>query len=115
MKKIEYFTTREKVDVFETTISLLNSMYDEFKEFSKKKPDAPVNEKKIEIVNRLLHSIRIVLKDEKAIEYLDILDKDDIPQMDFIVITLSQYLAAMNAFKQKYHGWNGTEHTWFTK
>jgi hypothetical protein len=28
---------------------------------------------------------------------------------------LSQYVAAMNAFKEKYHGWDGSTHKWFLK
>lgn len=107
-------TTIEKAKIHDTTMPLLNSMYNEFKELSKKKPDASVSKYKINIVNRLLDNVRIILVDEEHIDFLDVLNEDDIPQVSDVTLILSQYVAAMKEFKEKYNGWNGVEHGWFT-
>jgi len=106
-------TTITKAKIHDTTLPLLSSMYLEFKELSKKKPDAAVSKNKISIVNRLLNKIREVLKDEDSIEFLDVLDEDDIPQASDVTLILSQYVASMNEFKNRYFGWNGADHDWF--
>jgi len=84
---------------------LLNSMYVEFKELSKKKPEAAVSKNKIKIVNRLLEKVREVLIEEESIEFLDILDEDDVPQTSDVTLILSQYVAAMNSFHSKYYAY----------
>jgi len=98
-----------------TTMPLLESMYTEFKDLAKKKPDAAVSKNKIDIANRLLSKVRVVLKDEESIDFLDLLDEDDIPQASDVTLMLSQYVAAMKAFRNKYYGWNGSENNWFIK
>ena len=108
-------TTNEKVSIFKTTMPLLESMYEEFKELSKKKPDSPINKNKIKIANRLLEKIRIVLVDEDSIYFLDVLDEDDLPQASDVTLIFSQYLAAMKAFRKTYSDWNGLEQAWFTE
>ena len=94
---------------------LLDAMYSEFKELSKKKPEAVVSKSKINITNRLLTKVRIVLNDEASIEFLDLLDEDDMPQTSDVTLILSQYMASMKAFHEKYYGWDGLSHTWNTK
>ena len=51
-------TTSDKAATHDTTMPLLDSMYSEFKELSKKKPDAAVSKSKINIANRLLARVR---------------------------------------------------------
>lgn len=106
-------TTLAKAESFEVTRPLLQSMYDEFKELSKKKPEAALSKGKVKIVNRLLERVRDVLAGEASMDFLDMLDEDDIPQNSDVVLMLSQYVAAMGAFKEKYYGYNGKVHTWF--
>ena len=115
MEKVKSYTTDKKSSAHDTTMPLLEAMYIEFKEISKKKPDAAISKSKINIANRLLKEIRIVLSDEASITFLDILDEDDVPQASDVTLILSQYVAAMKAFKKKYHGWDGIEHEWFIK
>lgn len=91
---------------------LLHAMFEEFKELAKKKPEAAVSKSKLVIANRLLQRVREVLADEESIEFLDLLDEDDVPQMSDVTLIFSQYVAAMHAFKTKYHGWNGADHAW---
>lgn len=108
-------TTSDKVSIYETTMPLLQAMYDEFKELSKKKPDAAVSKSKINIANRLLTKIRAVLSDEESIDFLDLLDEEDIPQVSDVTLIFSQYVAAMKAFHKKYYKWDGLEHRWIIK
>ncbi|WP_454834358.1 hypothetical protein [Rahnella aceris] len=115
MKSDKSFTTQDKAITHDTTTPLLKAMYVEFKEISKKKPDAAVSKSKIKIVNRLLEKVKTVLSDEESISFLDILDEDDVPQASDVTLILSQYVAAMDAFREKYHGWDGSEHTWYIK
>ncbi len=67
------------------------------------------------LVNRLLERIRSVLKDEESIDFLDTLDEDNVPQTSDVTLMLSQYVAAMSGFKNRYYGWDGHEHIWFAK
>jgi hypothetical protein len=105
-------TTPTKASTHDVMTPLLAAMFEEFKDLAKKKPDAAVSKSKLVIANRLLHKIRGVLADEESIEFLDLLNEDDIPQASDVTLVLSQYVAAMQAFKQKYHRWNGSEHAW---
>jgi len=115
LSKDKFYTTKEKAQTHENMTPLLEAMYSEFKELSKKKPDAAVSKSKIKIVNRLLEKVTIVLSDEESIGYLDLLDEDDVPQVSDVTLILSQYVAAMKAFYQKHFGYNGSTHTWFVK
>lgn len=113
MEMTRHKTSLEKADIYETTIPLLKAMYIEFQDLSKKKPDAAVSKSKIKIANRLLSEARIVLNDEKTIGFLDLINEDDVPQVSDVTLIMSQYVAAMGAFREKYHGYNGSKHTWF--
>ena len=98
------FTTAEKAAKHDDLMPLLNSMFREFQELSKKKPDGALNKRKVEIVNRLLRDIHgIILKGESTSAYLDLLDEDDLPQNSDVTLILGQTVAAMDAFKEKYY------------
>ncbi len=96
-------TTLEKADLYEITMPLLQAMYREFKELSKKKPEGAVSKAKIKVVNRLLTTCQEVLEAEASIDYLDVLNEDDVPQNSDVVLMLSQYEAAMQRFRSTYH------------
>lgn len=108
-------TTAQKASTHEVTMPLLMAMFNEFKDLAKKKPEAAVSKSKITMANRLLIRVREVLTDEESIEFLDMLDEDDIPQVSDVTLIFSQYVAAMDAFRGKYYGWNGSAHAWFIK
>lgn len=111
--KGQHRTTAEKATTHDSLFPLLKAMFSEFKELSKKKPDAAVSKSKITIVNRLLEKLRLVLADEDAIDFLDLLDEDDVPQASDVTLMLSQYVASMDAFYAKYHGYDGIRNDWF--
>ena len=112
MEKSRSHTTEVKVKLFNITKPLLESMYKEFKELSKKKPDASVNKNKIKIVNRLLEKLRTILADEDTIEFLDLLDEDDMPQTSDVTLMLSQYDTSMDSFRKKYTRKDGYKSVW---
>jgi hypothetical protein len=108
-------TTAAKASTHDVMTPLLVAMYEEFKELSKKKPESAVSKSKILIANRLLEKIREVLADEESIQFLDLLNEDEVPQVSDVTLIFSQYVAAMQAFRNNYHGWDGSGHRWFTK
>ena len=91
-------TTKEQVELYSTIQPLLSAAFDEVKEFSRKKQDEPLNIKKVRIINHILEKAQEVLKNEKTVEYLELLDEDELPSNSDAVLTMSQYMAAMNKF-----------------
>src|SRR5207249_7092247 len=91
-------------DLYDTTRPLLDALYAEFQELSKKKPEATLSESKVKLINRLLEDVRIVLKDEPEFKYLDLLVNDSLPQNSDVVLIMSQYKAAMQSFRENYYG-----------
>jgi hypothetical protein len=85
------------------------------RELSKKKQDGALNPLKVKMINRLLRQIKEILGSDPSIEFLDLLDEETLPQNSDAVLILGQFDAAMKQFKEKHHGWDGSEHTWFTK
>jgi len=106
----------KKAIAWETLDPLLRAMHQEFRDLGKKKPDGGISPQKIKMVNRLLERCREVLASELAIEFLDLLDQDDVPQNSDVVLVLSQYVAAMAHFRQIYYGYSGYsgEEEWVT-
>jgi hypothetical protein len=109
-------TSQEKASKHDDLMPLLLAMFREFQEAAKKKPEAALNKRKVEIVNRLLRDVISVVDQESTRTYLDLLDEDDLPQNSDVVLILGQAVAAMETFKEKYYGWLdwlGT-HAWAT-
>ena len=107
--------TKAQVNLYKTTRPLLDALYKEMQELSKKKPDATLSESKVKLINRLLEDIRIVLAKEADFKYLDLLVSDSLPQNSDVVLMLSQYTAAMERFHSNYYGWDESTRTsrWF--
>ena len=96
--------SKEQLEIYETTNPLLEAMYGEMQELSKKKPEATLSPAKVKILNRLLEDLRIVLKDESELKYLDLIEDESLPQYSDVVLMLSQYAAAMKSFRKAYYG-----------
>ena len=97
------YTTNAKAEKHTDLTPLLEAMFEEFQDLSKKKPDGALNKRKVEIVNRLLRDVLEIVDSEPTRAYLDLLDEDDLPQNSDVVLILSQAVAAMTAFRSKYH------------
>ena len=91
---------------------LVEAMLREFQELSKKKPDSPLSKRKVEIVNRLLQDVHKLLEGEPTSAYLDFLDEDDLPQNSDVVLILSQTVAAMKRFRERYYRFSRSRGGW---
>ena len=94
---------------------ILDSVYIEIKELSKKKQDGALNEIKVKMANRILAKVKIILKDDPTIEFLDLLDEVSFPTNSDAVLIIAQFKAAMQQYKDKHYGWTGIEHAWSTE
>jgi hypothetical protein len=62
---------------YATLNPLLEAMYKEFQELSRKKPDGQVGQTKVRMVNRLPQATHQLLDGEPNRDYLDELNEDD--------------------------------------
>ena len=99
-KKEERYTTEEQIGLYGTISPLLNSAFEEIKEFSKKKQDEPLNVKKVKMINRLLEKAKEVLKNESTVAFLDLLDENELPSNSDAVLTMSQFISALRKFHE---------------
>ena len=68
--------TDEQVELYNTINPLINSIFKELKDFSKKNQNDPINLTKVKMINRLLVKAQIILKNEPSINYLDLLEEN---------------------------------------
>lgn len=111
------FPTGQEIVKYQMLEKLLDSSFNELKEFSKKKPDEFLNKFKVTSLNRILSPIKDVMKNEPTAEFLDLLDEDTIPSYSDAVLIIAQFQAAMKQFKSTYYGKDSTysDYRWFTK
>lgn len=111
------FTTKEKVSKFELLSPMLDSIYDEIKELSKKKPDDPLNKLKVSMINRILEQIKELLAGEPTAQFIDLLDDVTLPSNSDAVLILAQFKAAIDHFESKYYWYDSAtmEEKWHTK
>ena len=96
------YPTRAIVKEYFLLSELLNSIYLEMKEFSKKKPEDLLNEFKVKNVNRVLSQIKTLLNNEPTSQFLEILDNDNLPSNSDAILVIGQFKASMNRFFDKY-------------
>ncbi len=108
--KTYYYQSAENVEKFKMLSELLDSIYLEMKEFSKKKPDEPLNTFKVKNVNRVLTQLKELLGEEPTIGFLDLLDEEALPTNSDAILVIGQFQASMKRFKNKYtdeyRNWN---------
>jgi hypothetical protein len=109
--------TSAQVERFDMLQPMLQAFLTEVRELSKKKPDAPLNEVKIKMINRILAQIKEVMAVDASVEYLDLLDEEALPQNSDAVLILGQYSAAMGQFKEKHYREDdfSPESQWFVR
>jgi hypothetical protein len=56
-----------------------------------------------------------VLESEESLEFLDLLDEEYMPKHSDVVLMLSQYVAAMTAFHDRYFRYHNSRHQWVTE
>lgn len=107
--------TKAQTEEFEMLFPILDSVFNEIKELSKKKQDGALNELKVKMTNRVLSKVKSILKDDPTVEFLDLLDDVSLPTNSDAVLIIAQFRAAMLQFKEKHYGWTGTKHVWTTE
>lgn len=95
---------------------LVEAVYTEMKELSKKKPDDLLNKFKVKSVNRVLEKLKVLLVSEPTVEFLDVLDEESLPSNSDSVLIISQHIAALKQFKNKYYRYDSSSfgHRWYT-
>lgn len=110
-------TSKEKANNHELLSPMLDSVYNEIKELSKKKQDDTLNKLKVRMINRILEQVKELLAEEPTAQFLDLLDDETLPTNSDAVLMLAQFQAAMMQFKTKYYGYDSVkmETRWYTK
>ena len=102
--------SQDQVDKFNYLSPMLDSALKEMREFSKRKQDGIVSAAKIKILNRILSDVRTIVSEEDTVNYLDLLDEQDLPQNSDAVFMLTQYLQCFEKLRSDnvvndYRGW----------
>ena len=95
--------TSDKVEKFEMLYPMVQSDLNEIRELSKKKQDEPLNKFKVKTINKKLEQVKLILSNEPTFEFLELLDEEMLPSNSDAVLLISQFIAAMEQFKSKYH------------
>ena len=104
--------TSAQVARFDLVSPMLEAAHKEIGDLSKKKPDGPLNALKVRHINKLLKEVRDALAGDPSVEFLDLLDEEQLPLNSDAVLILAQYKAAASQFKSRHFGWDGDEHRW---
>lgn len=109
--------TDADISKFQMLEKLIASIYEEMKEFAKKKPDELLNKFKVKNINRVLSQIKEIMKLEPTDEFLDLLDEDTLPSNSDCIIIIGQYKAAIAQYKSQYYIYSEPQFTkvWHTK
>jgi hypothetical protein len=107
--------TKAQAEQFDMLFPILDSVFNEIKELSKKKQDGALNELKVKMTNRVLLKVKSILNDDPTVEFLDLLDEEVFPTNSDAVLIISQFRAAMSQYKEKHYGWTGLEYAWTTE
>lgn len=97
------FPSEEKVEKFQMLSGLLDSIFEEMKEFSKKKPDELLNQLKVTMINKVLKQIKEVLSSEPTSEFLELLDDATLPSNSDAVLIIGQFRSAIGQFRNKFY------------
>lgn len=109
--------TEDAVDRFERLSPLLESIYEEMKEFSKKKADGPLNPLKVKMINKILAQVKEFLVQDPNVEFLELLEEATLPTNSDTVLIIGQFRAILNQFKARFYFYDRDEgeHRWRTQ
>jgi len=119
MTNFYHITTRKKVSLFQETRDVFSGLISEMRDLSKKKADATLSAKKVEIINRVLDDLIFVFKDEPESRFLERLDEDTLPQNSDVVLIMVQFEKCLKVFPDRYidhaDGPKGYDKYWITE
>lgn len=101
--KTDNLPTNRIVEKFEMSSPMLEAVFIEIQNLSKKKQNDPLNELKVKMINKILGEVKEILADEPTIQFLDLLDDQTLPSNSDCVLILAQYRSALSQFKSKYY------------
>ena len=107
--------TEAQVARYELISPMIDALYGDMQDLSKKKPDGPVNQTKVRVINRLLSAVRELLKSHASLEFLDLLSEEDLPSSSDCTLILGQYQASMTRFKAQYYGLYDGDYRWLSQ
>ena len=97
--------TKNQAEEFDMLFPILDSVFNEIKELSKKKQDGALNELKVKMTNRVLNKVKSILKDDPTVEFLDLLDEEVFPTNSDAVLIITQFKSAIQQIKDKQYLW----------
>lgn len=83
--------TKANAEEFDMLFPILDSVFNEIKELSKKKQDGALNQVKVKMTNRILSKVKTILKDDPTVEFLDLLDEVTLPTNSDAVLMIAQF------------------------
>lgn len=115
--KTEKLPTNQIVEKFEMLSPMLEAVFIEIQNLSKKKQNDSLNELKVKMINKILENFKEMLVDEPTIQFLDLLDDQTLPSNSDCVLILAQYRSALRQFKSEYYHGDifSSEKRWHTK
>jgi hypothetical protein len=96
-------TTPEKVEIFEKAVHVFIALHNEVKTHAQKKPDAILSATKVDMINKLLSDLLVMLHDEPDVVYLSKLDDADLPTASDACLMLAQFQACVTTFERRYY------------
>lgn len=107
-----YYTTKEKVDIYEAVVGVFDELFKELKELGKKKPETILSAAKVKVINRVLEDVMDCLKDEANFKYLELLDDEALPQYSDAILMLAQFDGALKTFRERHYGYHKNRTQW---
>ena len=102
------FTTKEKVDAFKKGADIVRALLKEMRELSKKKPDGTLSKFQVKTINRALGGAQDVFHDDEKLEYLDLLEDEQLPTNADAVLVMTQYETALQSFEDEHFGYSAS-------
>ncbi|WP_147654328.1 P-loop NTPase family protein [Methanomassiliicoccus luminyensis] len=114
---VKTLPTEKQVKRTDTLSSLLDALFYEIKELSKKKQDEPLNKLKVAMTNKILAELKELLQNDESSEFLILLDVDNIPTNSDAVLIMSQYITALRLYRDAHFYSTGMldDARWHTK
>lgn len=107
--------TISQVATFDRLRSQLGTLYDEISILSKKSPDGAVNKFKLSILNeKLAEANELLGEDAKPSKQFTVFDVDNLPTNSDVVMMLSQYRDALEAWRSGRVHQTGFDWCWNT-
>jgi hypothetical protein len=103
MPKAQKETLQESaIDEYETLAPLTIRMHGDIQTLTGKKQDGILSKTRILMINKLLERARVLLAQERSLDFLEVLDEDALPQNADAMLVIGQYVSALHAYKTRH-------------